>query len=77
MIEMRGRMLKLPSVDAVEVVRCKDCKYGENIDTKNAPYKYYKPDCVVCKCEDVVGDEPMIYLPSHFCGYGERREENA
>lgn len=28
MIEMRGRMYKLPAVDAVEVVRCKDCEWG-------------------------------------------------
>ena len=28
MVEMRGRMYKLPAVDAVEVVRCKDCEDG-------------------------------------------------
>lgn len=28
MVEMRGRMYKLPAVDAVEVVRCKDCEWG-------------------------------------------------
>lgn len=27
MIEMRGRLYKLPTVDAVEVVRCKDCRH--------------------------------------------------
>ena len=57
----------------VEVVRCKDCKHGRPTDKTKAPEKYYKDDCVVCECEDVVGDEPMVYLPSHFCGCGQRK----
>ena len=28
MIEMRGRMHRLPAVDAVEVVRCAECKHS-------------------------------------------------
>jgi hypothetical protein len=27
----------------------------------------------MCTCEDVVGDEPMVYLPNHYCSYGEER----
>ena len=64
-----------PAVDAVKVVRCKDCEYGRSIDITKSPEKYFKNDCVVCECEDVVGDEPMIYRPDHFCSYGERRTE--
>ena len=59
----------------VEVVRCKDCQYGRPIDITKSPEKYYRDDCVVCECEDVVGEEPMIYQPDHFCRCGKRREE--
>lgn len=65
---------KLKKVDAVEVVRCKDCKHGRSIDPNRSPEKYFKSDCIVCECEDVVGDESMIYKHDHFCSYGERKE---
>lgn len=57
--------------DMAQVVRCKDCKYGKSLDRTKSPFKYYKDSCVMCTCEDVVGDEPMVYLPNHFCSYGE------
>ena len=59
--------------DVVKVVRCKDCKHGKSLDRTKPPFKYYKDCCVLCECEDVVGDEPMVYLPTHFCSYGERK----
>ena len=59
--------------DAVVVVRCKDCMHSSPIDTKVSPFMYYRPECVLCKCEEVVGDEPMVYLPDHFCSHGERK----
>ena len=61
--------------DFVNVVRCKDCKHGRKTNRIMSPEKFFKEDCVVCECEDVVGDEPMIYVPTHFCSYGERRDE--
>jgi hypothetical protein len=64
---------KFPAADVVEVVRCKDCEHARPIDKTKAPEKYFKDDCVVCECEDVIGEEPMIYRPDHFCSYGERR----
>ena len=50
-----------PGVDAVEVVRCKDCvRYG---DVSN-----------VCKGRPT---EPNLHRkPNDFCSYGVRREEN-
>ena len=72
--EIEYTLDNLPTVDAVEVVRCMDCKKGRPIDKSKCPEKYFKADCVVCECEEVVGDEPMIYEPTHFCSYGERRE---
>ena len=62
-----------PIGDVVPVVRCKDCKKGRPIDETKCPEKYFKTNCVVCECEEVVGDEPMIYEPTHFCSYGENK----
>lgn len=59
--------------DVVKVVRCKDCKHGKSLDRTKLPFKYYKDSCVLCECEDVVCEEPMVYLPEHFCSYGERK----
>lgn len=51
-----------PTVDAVEVVRCKDCKFYE---TKH----YYKGIC-----KNIIG---MVDVQdgNSFCSYGERKEE--
>lgn len=51
-------------------VRCKNCKFSRPLDRTKSPEKYYRDDCVVCECEDVVGDEPMIYPSIHYCGFG-------
>ena len=50
---------KCPTVDAVEVVRCKDCKHTEI---------FYGAMC--CPYYE---DEPVA--EEHFCSYGERKEE--
>lgn len=47
------------TVDAVEVVRCKDCKH-------------YKPDEYECGC-DFAGGLPYVKADD-FCSYGERRD---
>lgn len=62
-------------IDIVEVIRCQYCQYGRPIDITKSPEKYYRDDCIVCECEDVVGEEPMIYQPDHFCRCGKRREK--
>jgi hypothetical protein len=48
-----------PTVDAVEVVRCRDCKH-------------YKPDEYECGC-DFAGGLPYVKADD-FCSYGERRD---
>jgi hypothetical protein len=55
-----------PAVDAVEVVRCKDCKHF-------CPYEgeEHKGDC-----DELVGLESCVY-EDDFCSYGERRADNA
>lgn len=54
---------KQPTVDAVEVVRCKDCKHYHKSDAGH-------PDCEWCKrliCGTI--------KPDFFCADGERRSE--
>lgn len=61
--EMFGIIDRQPTVDAVEVVRCKDCVYGEQDDIG----RWF--------CNDIgcqVGDEDG----SGFCADAERKEKN-
>ena len=56
----------ISSVDAVEVVRCRDCKHW----WKDAELCVHPKCCEGCVA---VVDAP----PTHYCGYGERKEDNA
>lgn len=50
-----------PTIDAVEVVRCKDCKWWDNEDgAERCTHKY---------CS-------MWAKPDGYCSYGERKESN-
>lgn len=57
----------LPSIDAVPVIRCKDCKHYKQSDVA---------DRKMCCRKDVDG-KPACYdfLPDDWCKYGERKEE--
>ncbi len=52
----------IPAVDAVPVVRCKDCRSC-----------YEGPDDYCCTNHKGL----VAIMPLSFCSYGERREENA
>lgn len=52
-----------PAVDAVEVVRCKDCIYAQE------RYGHLK-------CELGISISNTWNNPNMFCSYGERRENN-
>ena len=62
-----------PTVDAVEVVRCKDCYYCVTEKSFGKVYHY---------CEafeqyeegDLIGVSLQVN-PDHFCSWGERRED--
>ena len=66
--EIEGVLKHIPIVDAVEVVRCKDCKlwdpdpdtYGDSIGPKGKCMKSFE----TMICDD-------------FCSYGERRADDA
>lgn len=53
-----------PTIDAVEVVRCRDCKYQNKGENESESW-------------NLCGYRPWLYIPTsddHFCGYGERGE---
>lgn len=72
MVEMRGKIYKLSAVDAVEVVRCKDCKYSM---LWRKPTDGVIGDCWIRKMNSDDEQFPMVGAYD-FCSYGERREEN-
>ena len=53
-------------VDAVPVVRCKDCRYNYG----NAEGREYNPNDIVCTYFDTDGMDANDY-----CSYGERKED--
>ena len=55
-----------PTVDAVPVVRCKDCKY---LNRKTSVGGF-------CKCGEVNGGRPFGRVNDDFCSYGERRDSD-
>ena len=66
---MRDIIAKLPAVDAVEVVRCKDCKYLYCLSAVDRRF-YCRHWPKGLEGINVIEENP-------FCSYGERREENA
>ena len=59
-----------PTVDAVPVVRCKDCKYYRN-HPNGLCYLHTEPK----ENERGYSGEAVCVEPDDFCSYGERREE--
>ena len=62
--EVWHALSEAPTIDAVPVVRCKNCKHGR-------PYKHTK-EYVACE----VDCEPIDRDSDFFCGDGERREDD-
>lgn len=59
----QGQINCAPTIDAVPVVRCRDCVNGELcLNSQGAEY-------VVCSM-----DEHHVWLPNGFCSYGERKD---
>ncbi len=57
------------TVDAVPVIRCKDCKYAKKIYIKNLPWaKQWEYSCAYFNTHSVMGDG--------FCSYAEPKEES-
>jgi hypothetical protein len=67
---------KMPTVDAVEVVRCKDCIHRG--DSEECPMRYFETD----RYSDVDGDVILDYIDHDytkddgFCDRGERKDND-
>lgn len=62
----KNELEQIESADAVEVVRCKDCRYG---------HMTYRGECKYCDMWETDGE--ALYLDGRFyCGFGKRREES-
>ena len=60
-----------PTIDAVEVVRCKDCKYSCN----PIPEEVGFVECLYCSDPRREPEEEMAIVGyDDFCSYGERKE---
>jgi len=59
-----------PTIDAIEVVRCKDCKYGAQGYIQNKDNSTTLLDEYLCIKHN------KIVEPDDFCSYGERRESD-
>ncbi len=55
---------KLPAADAVEVVRCRDCKYGTSVRSGSVLCGHPEYDLL---------EGVLAYEADHFCAYGERK----
>ena len=61
-----------PIVDAVEVVRCKDCKHHR--DKNEQEQQYLAKDTLICTSQDATEDCWNAVWPDHFCSCGERKD---
>lgn len=59
----------MPTVDAVPVVRCKDCKHGQPMI-----YRHTESPCIMCSHLGS-GFFARVFNPNWFCADGERRKE--
>ena len=66
--EIFAAIQNAPSVDAVEVVRCKECKYGMNYE-----FCYGDNHFACCDMEDGIVHFAKSVNEDDFCSYGERR----
>lgn len=60
------------TIDAVPVVRCKDCKHHRELNEKEREYLY--PDVLICPNAEFIDDGWNPIWPDNFCCYGERKE---
>ena len=56
---------KLPAADVVEVVRCRDCKYGTSVWSGSVLCGHPEYDLL---------EGVLAYEADHFCSYGQKKE---
>lgn len=76
--QFSGDLVNEPTVDAVPIVRCEDCRHSELLRDselkKESPWCYYMEHCRFCRNMDLVEDEPLLVEDDFYCAYGERRD---
>ena len=63
------------AVDAVEVVRCEDCKNSRERDKDEQ--RFLVEGVLICTSLDATDDCWNAVWPDHYCSYGVRREDDA
>lgn len=61
-----------PAVDAVEVVRCKDCRYSRGMN--DAEKKLYFDEVLICTSGDMGTGVECPVFQNDYCSYGERKD---
>ena len=60
-----------PTIDAVPVIRCRDCKHHR--DKNEQEQQYLVEDILICTSQDATDDCWNAVWPDHFCSYGKRK----
>lgn len=63
----------VPTIEAVPVVYCKDCKYA-GTERRNTTKKRYADSILFCRNSNICNDEPLAMWPVDFCSYGVARK---
>ena len=63
-----------PTIDAVPVTRCSECKYHR--DKNEQEQKYLVEDVLICTSPDATDDCWNAVWPYHFCSCGKRKEDD-
>lgn len=61
-----------PTIDAVPVVRCWECKYHR--DKNEQEQEYLAEDVLICTSQDATEDCWNAVWLNHFCSCGERKK---
>ena len=69
---LSGAIDSEPTIDAVPVVRCRECKHHR--DKNEQERQYLVEDILICTSPDATDDCWNAVWPDHFCSYGERKE---
>lgn len=62
-----------PQVDAVPVVRCKDCEYSRELTSSGK--RIYGDECVFCMNAEASSIGYNVVWADHFCSCGERKAD--
>ena len=71
-LAVRSILHSAKAIDAVPVVRCRECKHHR--DKNEQEQQYLVEDILICTSPDATDDCWNAVWPDHFCSYGKRKE---